>query len=152
MNTIRSTLFDEHAVSIGIKAVALGDGVGVGAQDVFFSTEGADQHEQRGLRQVEICKHCLDHLEFETSFGIWINEEVGCGGAGRDGSSAGANRVFEGAHGGGAYGDDATLIVQGVIDGGGGAGGDGVRLGVEFCDLRRGRHGSAERFRDPRAG
>ena len=43
-----------------------------------------------------------------------------------------ANRVFEGANGGGADGDDATRSTESVIDGGGGAGGDGIRLGVEF--------------------
>ncbi len=36
------SLFDEHAVSVGIEAVGLGDCVVVCLQNVFFSGEGAD--------------------------------------------------------------------------------------------------------------
>src|ERR1019366_2785232 len=57
---------------------------------------------------------------------------VSRGGARRDGSCAGSNHVFEGADGGGADGDDAACILQSPIDGGGGAGGDGIGLRVEF--------------------
>ena len=56
----------------------------VGAQNVFLTAEGADQHEQRGLREVEVGQHRLDHFEFEA----WIDEEVCCGSARDDGSCA----------------------------------------------------------------
>jgi len=62
----------------------------VGCEDVLASTEGADQHEQGGLREVEIGEHGAHCLEFEAG----IDEEVGSGGAGENGSSALANRVF----------------------------------------------------------
>jgi hypothetical protein len=38
------TSFDEHAVAIRKKAVTLGDGVFVGAENILASGEGADQH------------------------------------------------------------------------------------------------------------
>ena len=66
----------------------------VGCEDVFASAEGAYQHQQRGLRQVEVCQHRFDHFEFETCFGIWVNEEVGGCWAGDDCSCAGSNGMF----------------------------------------------------------
>jgi len=100
----------------------------VGCQDFLSSAEGADQHEQCGLRQVEIGQHCLDHLEFEA----WVDEEVGSGRACNDFCCADANCVFESSNRGGADGDYATFGAESVVDDGGGAGGDGIRFGMEF--------------------
>ena len=59
----------------------------VGAQDVFASGKGGDQHEQSGLGQVEIGQHRIDCFEFEVfEFGTWTNKEVGCRRACDDGS------------------------------------------------------------------
>ena len=107
----------------------------IGCEDFFASAEGADEHEQGGLWQVEVRQQRLHHFEFETYFWIWIDEKVGCGWAGDDGSSASTDRVFESANRGGADGDDSAPAVERVIDGGGGAGGNGIRLGVEFVIL-----------------
>ena len=52
-----------------------------------------------------------------------------------DGSCAEPNRVFESANRGGADGDDATRRAECVVDGGGGVGGDGVRLGMDLVIL-----------------
>ena len=107
----------------------------VGAQDVLASAEGAYQHEQRGLRQVEVGQHRLDHFEFETYFRIWVDEKVGRCRAGDDCSFADANGVFERADRCGADSDYSAASAEGVINGGGGAGRDGIRLGVEFVIL-----------------
>ncbi len=107
----------------------------IGCEDFFASAEGADEHEQGGLWQVEVRQQRLHHFEFEAYFWIWIDEKVGCGWAGDDGSSASTDRVFESANRGGADGDDSAPAVERVIDGGGGAGGNGIRLGVEFVIL-----------------
>ena len=40
----RRTLFDKHAIAVGIETVKLGNGVFVGVQDVFSSGESTDQH------------------------------------------------------------------------------------------------------------
>jgi len=58
--------FHEHAVSVGIEAIAFGDCVFIGCQDVLASAEGAYQHQQSGLRQVEVRKHRFDYFKFET--------------------------------------------------------------------------------------
>jgi len=118
----------EHAVSVGIEAVTLGDGVFVGMQDVFFATESTDQHEQRGLWQVEISKHGVDNLEFEAG----IDEEVGRRASSRDDSFALPNCVFESADGGRADGDHAALVAKCLIDGRRGGGGDGIGFGMKF--------------------
>jgi len=103
----------------------------VGVQDVFLAAKRADQHEQRGLWQMEIREHRLDDLEFEP----WINEEVRRGGAGADGSCAGPHRVFESPNGSGADGDNPARLAKSLVDGGSGGGGDGIRLRVEFVIL-----------------
>ena len=54
-NDLGSALLNKHAISVGVEAVALSDGVVVGAEDVFFSCESADQHQERRLGQVEVC-------------------------------------------------------------------------------------------------
>ena len=58
--------FDEHAISVGIEAVASADGVIVGMQNIFFPGEGAYEHKQSRLRQVKIGEHGMDGSEFES--------------------------------------------------------------------------------------
>ena len=127
--------FEEHAVSVGVEAVAIGDCVFVGAEDVLASTEGAYQHEQGGLRQVEVGQHRFDHFKFEAYFMIWVDEKVGRGGAGDDCSFADANGMFERANRCGADGDYSAAGAEREIDGRGGAYRNGIRLGVEFVIL-----------------
>jgi hypothetical protein len=45
------------------------------AQNVFFSAEGAYQHQQRGLRQVEVGEQGSHCFEFEAR----VDEEIGSG-------------------------------------------------------------------------
>src|SRR5271170_5034613 len=59
-------LLDEHAISIRIKSVAPRNCRLVGRQDIFASTESAYQHQQCGLRQMEIGQHRFDGFKFET--------------------------------------------------------------------------------------
>ncbi len=107
----------------------------VGGQDVFASAEGTYQHQQRRLRQVEVCQHRLDHFKFETCCGIRINKKVGRCWACDDCSGAYSNRMFEGANRCGANGNYPAPAAEREIDGRGGAGGDGVGLGVELVIL-----------------
>ena len=109
-------LLDEHAVSIGVEPVAFSDRVLVGAQDVFFAGERAYQHQQSGLRKVEICEQGIDHFEFEPR----INKNVGRSCSGKYGSSAAKECMFESADGRSANSDDAARSVKSLIDGRGG--------------------------------
>jgi len=59
----------------------------------------------------------MDCLEFENSFGIGINEEVGGGGTCDDCSCAEADCVLESSNRGGADGNDAARHAQNTIDG-----------------------------------
>src|SRR5215470_12915922 len=44
----------QAGVAVGVEAVAVGDGMGVGRLHALRPREGADQHEQRRLGQVEV--------------------------------------------------------------------------------------------------
>ncbi len=45
-DSLPAFLFDQHAIAVGVETVTLGDRVTVGMQDMFFATEGADQHQE----------------------------------------------------------------------------------------------------------
>ena len=107
----------------------------VGCQDIFAAAESAYEHQQRGLRQVEVGQHRFDYFEFETCFGICVDEEVGCCGACDDCSCAYSNGMFERANRCGADGDYSAPGAEREIKGRGGVGGDGIRFGVEFVIL-----------------
>ena len=66
---------------------------------------------------MEIRQHRLDHFEFETDFGIWVDEEVGRCWAGGDCSRTRSNGMFERANRCGADGDNATGAAESLIDG-----------------------------------
>jgi hypothetical protein len=85
----------------------------VGAQNVLFSGEGADEHQQGGLGQVEVSKHRFDDSEFMA----WINEEISGGSTRNDGSCTHANGVFKSSNRCGADRDDAARITESLIDG-----------------------------------
>ena len=94
--------------------------------------KGGDQHEERGLREVEVGEEALDDFEFVALIRMGAGREEEAGGAGVGGDvGLGAGDMFEGAGGGGAYGEDAAFFADGFVDGFGGGGGEGVGLGVE---------------------
>src|SRR5712691_1840594 len=64
-----------------------------------------------------------------------MDEEVRGGGARDDASCTETDRMFEGANGGSADGDDTTRIAASLIDGGSCARRNGIRLGVNFMIL-----------------
>src|SRR5258708_32797481 len=97
-------LFNKHAVSVRIKAVALGNRMFVSAEHVFFSAESADQHEQRGLRQMKVGQHRFDYFELEAR----INEKISHARPGGDGPSSGPHCMFEGSNRGSANRNDST--------------------------------------------
>ena len=59
-------LNDKHAVAIGKEPVALMDGFLIVAHDQVVTGEGRDEHQKRGLGQVEIREKPVDHMELES--------------------------------------------------------------------------------------
>src|SRR5687768_7007634 len=53
----------QHRVPVAVEAVALFDRLAVEAQDALAAREGADQHEQRAARQVEVGEQRVDGAE-----------------------------------------------------------------------------------------
>src|SRR5438874_12659807 len=58
--------FYEHRVAVGKEAIALLDRVTIRTQHRLTSRKGANQHEERRLRQVEVRQQTIDHAELET--------------------------------------------------------------------------------------
>src|SRR5690242_19718084 len=58
--------FNEHTISIREEPVFLRDGMLVGAQDIFPSREGRDQHHQRGPGQVKVGQQTSDDSKPES--------------------------------------------------------------------------------------
>ena len=56
----------KHAVAVAEEAVVLLDGVAIGGEHLFAAGEGADEHEQARLGQVEICEQSGDETELEA--------------------------------------------------------------------------------------
>ena len=77
MPVLLRILPDPHAIAVAVKTVAGFDGVLVGAQDEFAAGEGADEDEQRRLRQMEIGDELIDDAKRVTGF----HENAGFGGA-----------------------------------------------------------------------
>ncbi len=100
----------------------------IGAKDILFSAEGADQHEQSGLRKVEVGEKGVHNLEMISG----IDEKIGMAGSGAHSASALPGGVFESADGGGPDRDDAAGIPAGSFNLFGGGFGDGVGLGVKL--------------------
>jgi len=107
---------DEHAVAVGVEAVALAEGLAVGFEDEFAGGEGADEHEEGALGEVEVGEEGVDDLELVGG----VDEDVGAAAGGGEWFALTAE-VFEGAGDGGADGHDAP----GGIDLGGGCGLEG---------------------------
>src|SRR5215467_3638113 len=61
--SIARLLFQKHAIPVRIKPVCSFDRMPVGCQYRLSSSESTYQHQQRGLRQVEIGKQCADNPE-----------------------------------------------------------------------------------------
>ncbi len=92
---------DEHRVTVAEEAVALAHRVRIGREHALAARESRDQHQQRGLRQVEVRQQRIDHAEAESR----QDEDVGLPGHG--GQRAGSRCGFQCADHGGAHGDDA---------------------------------------------
>src|SRR5579863_9676335 len=128
------SLLNQHAVAIAEEAILLRDGVAIGGEDAVDSGllragEGADEHEQAGLRKMEVGKERRDDAELEAG----RDEDVGRAGVGLDGTGRRRERGgLEGADDGGADGDDALPVLCGGVDGGSGFRADGIALGVEM--------------------
>ena len=70
-------LKQKHAVAVAEKAVLLPDRVGISGQyhlpARFLSRKSADEHKERGFRQVEIGEETADNLEFVA----WTQKNAG---------------------------------------------------------------------------
>jgi hypothetical protein len=104
------------------------DGVAVSGKDRLAPGEGADQHKQAGLGQVEVGEQGVDETKLEAGgdkdfrFAGMGLERV----AGRLKSA-----VFQCADDRGADGDDAAAFGGGAVDGTGGGGGERVALAMQ---------------------
>src|SRR3974390_3408102 len=79
----------------------------------FAAGEGGDQHDERGLGQVEVGEQGADDAEVESG----IDEDVGRAGLGGDAAVGRlTGGVFEGADSGCADSDDAAAGVAGELD------------------------------------
>src|SRR5580698_6766812 len=107
---LRCSLADKHAVAVTVEAVTGGDGVIVGAEDIFAAGQRGDESEQAGLGQVEICEELIHYADGLAG----VEEDCGFGAAGaRQGVRGFVRGVFEGADDGGAYGEDrATRLLR----------------------------------------
>jgi hypothetical protein len=128
----KTDLCQEHAVAVGEEAVAFADGVAVGGEDGFaagfFVGEGADQHEEGGLGQVEVGEQAADDAEVVAGG----DEDAGLAGVGFEGlARCDLSAVLKRAGSGGSGGYDAATFGECGVDGLGGGGGQGVVLGVE---------------------
>jgi len=59
-------LAKKHAVAVAEEAVVLLDGVIVCGEDRLAAGEGADQHQQAGLGQMEVGEQGVDEAELEA--------------------------------------------------------------------------------------
>ena len=69
---LSQNLPNPHAIAVTVKAVSGFDCVTVGLQDEFAACEGADQNEQRGLRQMEIREELVDYAKRVA----WLDENA----------------------------------------------------------------------------
>src|SRR5258708_20964420 len=99
----------------------------VSAKHGLFSAESADQHEQRGLRQMKVGQHRFDYFELEAR----INEKISHARPGGDGPSSGPHCMFEGSNRGSAHRNDSTPSAQSLVDRGRRLSGNRIGLGME---------------------
>jgi hypothetical protein len=93
---------DEHAVAVGIEAVAFTDCLVVGLQDELAIGKGADEHEEGAFGQMKVGEEGIDHLELVG----WVDENVSAPLGGFERGRVAAE-VFEGAGDGRPDGDDS---------------------------------------------
>src|SRR5690606_34650922 len=92
----------QHRVAVTEEAITLGNRRAIGIHDSVAAGKGADQHDQRRFRQMEIGQQDIDAAKAITG----INKNARVALKGRD-LATGARR-FERAHSGGADGENAT--------------------------------------------
>ena len=99
---------EQHAVAIAEKPVLFLDRVSVSGQNMLSSTKGANKHQQRGLRKVEVGEEAANYLKFMA----WTEEDAGLAGVWLQGFSLRDRRaVLQCACGGCASGYDAITYL-----------------------------------------
>ena len=93
-------LNNQHAVAVGVKAVAVFDRFGVGFHDEFAGGEGRDEHHQGAAGEVEVGLEGADGVEFVRG----VDKDVGLAMAGGDFTVT--RKVLEDAGNGGPDGRD----------------------------------------------
>ena len=121
---------DEHGVAEGEEAVLLFDGGLVGAEDEVSAGEGADEHDEGGLGQVEVRDDGIDDLEVIAG----VDEDAGPAALAGD-LVLGGGGGLEGADARRADGDDAVAGLLRRHDELGGLVGDAVVLLVHLVLL-----------------
>ena len=86
-----ASLFNEHAIAVGIETVFLFDRMAVGVQHTGGCAERAYQHEQSGLGEMEVRQQRAHHTEIVTG----VNEKICLSAAGLQSAFCGlVNGVF----------------------------------------------------------
>ena len=65
-------LYDHHRISKGKKAISLTHCLLIAPESEFPAHQRADQHDQRGLRQVEVGDETVYHVKFIP----WVDENI----------------------------------------------------------------------------
>ena len=104
---------EEHAIAVAEEAVFLLDRVRVCGQHALAAGEGADQHEETGLGQMEVGEEGADEAEVEAG----RDEYFRLAGMGLQFASSGLKgTVLQSSYNRGAYGNDPTAFAHGSID------------------------------------
>src|SRR5580765_3161558 len=114
LTTFSSTariLRDQHGIAVRIEAIALGDGVPIGAEQRLAPAEGRRQQQERRPREVEVGDEGVDDPEAMAG----VDEEIGSTPAGPN-PAVRCGRPLEGPGRGGADRDDAPALAPGSID------------------------------------
>ena len=122
------TSLNKHTIPVAEEAVVLLDGVAIGGENRLAPGEGADQHQQARLGQVEVGEQGVDEAELETGG----DEDFRFAGVRLERMTGGLERaVFEGTDDGGTDSDDAAAFGFGAVNGFGGGGSERVALAVQ---------------------
>ena len=103
---------EEHAIPVTEEMEFCLDGLLVGGEDFFAGAEAADEHEEGGLREVEIGEESVG--DFWRLWGIEEDARASAGGLDEAGAWDGA--AFQSAHGGCAHAEDSFALAVRLID------------------------------------
>lgn len=99
----------------------------ISVEHSLLTSESAHQHQQRGLRQVEVGEQCTDYAEFISR----VDKDIGLTASCRD-STRFRGGIFECPDRGCAYRYNSSSSIKDAIDGGRGFAGNGIGLAMQL--------------------